>query len=280
MWVGPWSSSEPYLAGDLVQYQGSCYVALLDSTNISPTANPTYWDLLAAKGDTGAQGIQGIQGIPGAPGAPQTPATTVAAETSFGVASAVGTSLDYARADHTHGTPTDPVTAHVAAGDPHTQYQKESEKSAASGYASLDSGTKVPISELPTGSGATTVCIGNDARLSDARTPTAHATSHKSGGSDAIKLDELAAPTDISTLNADQTKHGLMQKYPGGSTTFLRADGSFAAPTASVADPNPQSYTPGSFTVATGKYVILCKRLQLTGAQRAAAEGTSRIRIT
>ena len=32
-----------------------------------------------------------------------------------------------------------------------------------------------------------------DSRLSDARTPTSHATSHQSGGGDAIKLDDLAA---------------------------------------------------------------------------------------
>lgn len=37
-----------------------------------------------------------------------TPASTVVAETSFGQASAVGTSTDYARADHTHGTPAAP----------------------------------------------------------------------------------------------------------------------------------------------------------------------------
>jgi hypothetical protein len=40
------------------------------------------------------------------------------------------------------------VDAHTAAADPHTVYQKESEKGAASGYASLDSGTKVPTAEL------------------------------------------------------------------------------------------------------------------------------------
>ena len=32
------------------------------------------------------------------------------------------------------------LAAHVAASDPHTGYQKESEKAAANGYASLDSG--------------------------------------------------------------------------------------------------------------------------------------------
>lgn len=43
------------------------------------------------------------------------------------------------------------LAAHVADSDPHTQYQKESEKGAASGYASLDSGTKVPAAQLPIG---------------------------------------------------------------------------------------------------------------------------------
>lgn len=40
------------------------------------------------------------------------------------------------------------VTTHAGAADPHTGYQKESEKSQASGYASLDAGTKVPTVEL------------------------------------------------------------------------------------------------------------------------------------
>jgi len=80
------------------------------------------------------------------------------------------------------------------------------------------------------GTAATAACAGNDSRLSDARTPTAHATSHKSGGSDAIKLDELAAPTDITTLNATTGQHGLLPKLGGGTTNFLRADGTWAAP--------------------------------------------------
>lgn len=68
--------------------------------------------------------------------------------------------------------------------------------------------------------------------------------------------------------------------FPGGTTLFLRADGSFTAPTASVADPNSQSYTPGGFTVATGKYIITAKRIQLTGSQRATLQGTARWRHT
>ncbi len=40
------------------------------------------------------------------------------------------------------------VIDHVAVADPHTQYQKESEKSAANGYPSLDAGTLLPLAEL------------------------------------------------------------------------------------------------------------------------------------
>lgn len=40
------------------------------------------------------------------------PATTVESETSFGLGSAVGTDIEYARQDHTHGTPANPVTGH------------------------------------------------------------------------------------------------------------------------------------------------------------------------
>jgi len=50
-----------------------------------------------------------------------------------------------------------------------------------------------------------------------------HASAHKSGGADAIKLDEMAAPTDVTTLDADTTKHGLMPKFPN-SITWLRGD--------------------------------------------------------
>jgi hypothetical protein len=62
------------------------------------------------------------------------------------------------------------------------------------------------------GTGANNACAGNDARLSDTRDPKAHALAHKSGGGDAIKLDELAAPTDVTTLDASTTAHGLALK--------------------------------------------------------------------
>jgi hypothetical protein len=87
------------------------------------------------------------------------------------------------------------------------------------------------------GNTSTSACAGNDPRLSDARTPTAHATTHKSAGSDPIKLDELAAPTDGITLNASTTAHGLLRKLSGNSTEFLNGSGAWAAvPVAATAN--------------------------------------------
>lgn len=67
------------------------------------------------------------------------------------------------------------------------------------------------------GTGATEACAGNDARLSDARPPSAHASSHASGQSDAIKLDDLAAPDNNTDLDAGTTAHGLLAKTSAAS---------------------------------------------------------------
>jgi hypothetical protein len=83
---------------------------------------------------------------------------------------------------------------------------------------------------LSVGTTAGTVCAGDDSRLTNSRTPTAHATSHQSGGGDAIKLDDLATPDDNTDLNATTGRHGLLPKLGGGTTNFLRADGTWAAP--------------------------------------------------
>jgi hypothetical protein len=42
-------------------------------------------------------------------------ATTVESETTFGITPAVGTDTEYARQDHTHGSPANPVTGAVIA---------------------------------------------------------------------------------------------------------------------------------------------------------------------
>lgn len=76
----------------------------------------------------------------------------------------------------------------------------------------------------------TGVVYTSDVRLSDARVPLAHATSHKLGGSDVIKLDELAAPTDVTTLNATAALHGLLPKLSGVAGQFLNGVGAWVVP--------------------------------------------------
>ena len=69
----------------------------------------------------------------------------------------------------------------------------------------------------PAGSGSETFCAGNDSRLSDARTPTAHKTSHQDGGSDEVALDASQITTGV--LN-----HARLGTGGGGSTKYLRED--------------------------------------------------------
>lgn len=128
------------------------------------------------------------------------------------------------------------ITDHGALGgladDDHPQYQKESEKGAASGYASLDASTLLLRAEQTAGpdrvyrnagtpEGAVTAAVGSlcldttngavyekrtgagntgwlrlvptdDSRMTDARTPTAHKTSHQDGGSDEMNVAGLS----------------------------------------------------------------------------------------
>lgn len=203
-----------------------------------PQGNP------GADGDDGAPGADGPAGPQGPPGTPQTPASSVTSGTSFGVASAAGTSTNYARQDHTHGTPADPVPAHVALSDPHTQYQRESEKDVASGYAGLDGSSKLTGSQQKYGSAANTACEGNDSRLSDSRTPTAHKASHQLGGSDALNVGGL------SGLLADQQT------------------------------PLPYApYNPGTVTVPDENYMRMVSHLKLTSTGRLTLQGTARLTI-
>jgi hypothetical protein len=55
------------------------------------------------------------------------------------------------------------------------------------------------------GSTSTTACAGNDSRLSDARTPTSHASSHNAGGGDALTIDAAAGTGSLRTLGTSST---------------------------------------------------------------------------
>lgn len=122
------------------------------------------------------------------------------------------------------GTPT--ATGHAATKNyVDTTALLTTARGAANGVAPLDSGLLVPIAHLPTGTTSTTVPLGNDSRFTDARTPTAHASTHASAGSDpvtpaaigALATTARGAANGVASLDSG-TKIPIAQ-VPTGSTS-------------------------------------------------------------
>ena len=124
------------------------------------------------------------------------------------------------------------------------------------------------------GTSSGTVCAGNDSRLTDSRTPTAHASTHASGGSDSIKLDDLATPDDNTDLDATTGRHGLLPKLGGGTSNFLRADGSWASVLSglSLYAENPIAPSPNTVSGANSFAIGMNNSLSI-GAYESAAIG-------
>lgn len=124
-----------------------------------------------------------LDGIIAADGAPEDVTKSVAV---------IGTSGDYAREDHKHDVSTATPGA-ATPGDSATE-------GTATSLARSDHQHSLPAF----GTIATTFCEGDDSRLSDARTPTAHAASHTDGSDDVRDatnaLKGLATASQIGVL--------------------------------------------------------------------------------
>lgn len=88
------------------------------------------------------------------------------------------------------------LTTHAGAADPHTVYQKESEKGAASGYASLDAGATVPDAQIPAG-------IARDSEL--------HAVSHNHADGTPAGSDLSPHPLRLHDESAFDTEVGVLE---------------------------------------------------------------------
>jgi hypothetical protein len=142
------------------------------------------------QGEQGLQGIQGIQGVQG-PAGPGVPTGGTAGQylrkssgTDFDTAWSALLDADIPATIARDSEVTSAISTHEAAADPHTGYQRESEKGAANGYASLDGSTLVPAAQLATGTPDGTKFLRDDRTW---QTPAG-------GGGAPFKRVELAVP--------------------------------------------------------------------------------------
>ena len=156
--------------------------------------------------------------IPGGGGGGGTPATTVVTETSYGQASAVGTSTDYARADHTHGTPPSPTSAAGWTNGGTAVYLTTSTDQVAIG-------TPTPVA-------STTVTVENSATIQGQLVRASGGTAEPAyrGRNSADTVDRLAVSTGGVMVWGGGSAAGDVQMSRTGTTAFA-----FASPVGSTA---------------------------------------------
>jgi len=98
-----------------------------------------------------------------------------------------------------------------------------------------------------------------------------HHTTHESGGSDAIKLDDLSAPDNNTDLNATTSAHGLLPILSGNPNEFLNGDGNWADPNAVGSPGPPTPYKTIGCVIGDGTNVIEAGE---KGIARADMDGT------
>jgi len=151
-----------------------------------------------------------------------------------------GGTANFLRADGTWSTPPGTTSPTPLTNTPPVDVTKSAavvgiSSEAARGDHKHDASTAVASSQAPgdvAAEGSATSLARSDHKhgLPATWPPANHAPAHQSGGGDPIKLDDLAAPDDNTDLNATTGQHGLLPKLGGGTTNFLRADGTWATP--------------------------------------------------
>lgn len=192
-----------------------------------------------------------------------TAASTVVAETSYGQASAVGISAAYARADHTHGTPA--TTKDTTAVTGLLKGNGSTISAAVSGTdyaAAIHSHGTYDDNTALTGANVFSNIQVTDGIVQTLATRALTAADVGAAASSHTQAETTITFTDVTTGNATTANHGFLPKLGGGTSNFLRADGSWATPPDSNTD---TLQTIANSTAAAEYYVTFV--VNATGAQ-------------
>lgn len=142
---------------------------------------------------------------------------------------AKGTSGTYLRSDGT-----DALWTSIQSGDLPSDVEKTTNKNSANGYAGLDASSKITGSQQVYGTGANTALEGNQKAAANG-VASLDASSKVVQDPASRGVANGVASLDGSTLlpTAQLPTHDILTKhdgFPGGSTNFLRADGTWNAP--------------------------------------------------
>lgn len=193
-----------------------------------------WWvDRVGEKGDPGEDGEDGAIGPQGPPGDPQTPYDLDPAD--LGVAADPGVSDDYSRGDHVHLMP---KLDNLQAPEDNSNLDASTTKHGLLPKAVAPAADQLNVLGIANGETAyTNKTLFSDTDPVDLGEPdpgSAVTASRSDHVHTVPKIDDLAEPDDNTDLNATTSKHGLLPKLGGGTTNFLRADGTWAAPSAAA----------------------------------------------
>jgi len=186
---------------ELVAWNGSIWEVIGPSTGSGGA--PTTVDYLVGTTDAGLSNEIVVGPTPGGELGGTWASPTVDASHSGSTHAAVQAAAE--------ATAAGALAGHAGAADPHTGYQKESEKGAASGYASLDAGTTVPDAQIP-------AAIARDTEVTaaiDARLSAVNATDLTDGGSTTLHSHAAVAGDISNIISSNKTvANGTSVYYP------------------------------------------------------------------
>ena len=162
-----------------------------------------------------------VTGMKWAAAAAGTPSGTVVAETAYAAGSSAGTSAEYSRGDHTHGSPADLVT-----GTAHASLATGVHGAGTATIAvTADITTHAALTSVHSLGTASTAASASYAQTSTFASHTTAVATHGVAGTIAAKTDITDAGlivTDVTTNNVTISAHGFVPKSTNNTALFLR----------------------------------------------------------